>query len=87
MAIGLKYGHSNPEGLMQQKDVLIGKTVQFRDRFLKEFGTAECKNLIGYDVSTPEGLQGALDSGKLLGFCPGIVEKVIGITEEILAEE
>lgn len=87
MAIGLKYGHSNPEGLMQQKDVLIGKTVQFRDRFLKEFGTAECKNLIGYDVSTPEGLQGALDSGKLLGFCPGLVEKVIGITEEILAEE
>ncbi len=87
MAIGLKYGHSNPEGLMQQKDVLIGKTVQFRDRFLKEFGTAECRNLIGYDVSTPEGLQGALDSGKLLGFCPGLVEKVIGITEEILAEE
>ncbi len=87
MAIGLKYGHSNPEGLMQQKDVLIGKTVQFRDRFLKEFGAAECKKLIGYDVSTPEGLQGALDSGKLLSYCPGLVEKVIGLTEEILSEE
>lgn len=87
MAVGLKYGHSDPEGLMQQKEALIARTVQFREKFLKEFGTAECKQLIGYDVSTPEGLKGALDSGKLLGCCPGLVEKVIEMTEELLAEE
>lgn len=87
MAIGLKYGHSNPEGLLGQKDVLIAETIRFKERFTEEFGTSECKGLIGYDVSTPEGLKEALDSGKLIEYCPGLVEKVIQITEEMLAEE
>lgn len=87
MAIGLKYGHSDPEGLMQQKDILLAKTAQFKEKFLKEFETAECKCLIGYDVSTPEGLKGALESGKLLEYCPGLVDKVIQMTEEVLNGE
>lgn len=87
MAIGLKYGHSNPEGLMQQKDILLAKTAQFKEKFLKEFETVDCKCLIGYDVSTPEGLQGALESGKLLEYCPGLVDKVIQMTEEVLNGE
>ena len=65
MAIGMKYGHTKEEGLMDQKNVMIGK----------------------YDVSTPEGLQGALDSGKMTEFCPCLAEKVIQITEEILNED
>lgn len=84
MAIGLKYGHSNPEGLMDQKNIMIAKNVEFKQKFTEEFGTVYCKELIGYDVSTPEGLQGALDSGKMIGYCPQLVEKVIKITEEIL---
>ncbi len=84
MAIGLKYGHSNPEGLMDQKNIMIAKNVEFKQKFTEEFGTVYCKELIGYDVSTPEGLQGALDSGKMIGYCPQLVEKVIKIAEEIL---
>ncbi len=87
MAIGLKYGHSNPEGLMQQKDILLAKTAQFKEKFLKEFESVDCKCLIGYDVSTPEGLKGALESGKLLEYCPGLVDKVIQMTEEVLSKE
>lgn len=86
MAIGLKYGHSNPDGLMQQKEVMMAKTAQFKEKFLAEFGTVECKALIGYDVSTPEGLKGALDSGKLLEYCPGLVDKVIGMAREVLED-
>lgn len=84
MAIGLKYGHSNPENLLQQKEILTAKNVEFMEKFRKEFGDVECKTLIGYDVSTPEGLQEALDSGKLVDYCPGLVDKVIKILEEIL---
>lgn len=86
MAIGLKYGHSNPEGLMDQKNIMIAKNAEFKQKFTEEFGTVYCKELIGYDVSTPEGLQGALDSGKMIGYCPQLVEKVIKITEEILED-
>lgn len=87
MAIGLKYGHSNPEGLLAQKDIMTAKNVELRTKFIEEFGTVECKKLIGFDVSTPEGFQAALDSGKLMEFCPCLVEKVIKITEEIMEEE
>ena len=86
MAIGLKYGHSSLEGLMQQKEIMMSKTAQLKEKFLEEFESLECKCLIGYDVSTPEGLNGALESGKLLEYCPGLVDKVIQMTEEVLNE-
>ena len=86
MAVGLKYGHSSLDGLMQQKEVMMAKTAQLKEKFLKEFESLECKCLIGYDVSTPEGLKGALESGKLLEYCPGLVDKVIQMTEEVLNE-
>lgn len=86
MALGLKYGHSNSDGLLSQKDVMIAKNMQLKEKVTAEFGTVECKKLIGYDVSTPEGLKGALDSGKMLEFCPCLVEKVIKIVEEIMED-
>jgi C_GCAxxG_C_C family probable redox protein len=87
MAIGLKYGHSNPEGLMAQKEIMTAKNMELKGRFTNEFGTVDCKELIGFDVSTPDGLQGALDSGKLVDYCPVLAGKVIKITEEILKDE
>ena len=87
MAIGLKYGHSDPDGLLQQKDIMMAKTAQFKEKFVEKFGTVECKEQIGYDVSTPEGLKGALDSGKLLEYCPGLVDQVIGMAQEVLDGE
>lgn len=87
MAIGLKYGHSDPDGLLQQKDIMMAKTAQFKEKFVEKFGTVECKELIGYDVSTPGGLKDALDSGKLLEYCPGLVDQVIGMAQEVLDGE
>ena len=87
LAIGMKYGHTKEEGLMDQKNVMIGKYMEFKNRFEQEYGSVNCKEIIGYDVSTPEGLQGALDSGKMTEFCPCLAEKVIQITEEILNED
>ena len=84
MAIGLKYGHSKPEKLLEQKETMMVKYAEFKEKFTEEFGTVECKKLIGYDVSTPEGLQAAIDSGKLTEYCPCLSEKVIKIAEEIM---
>jgi C_GCAxxG_C_C family probable redox protein len=87
IAIGLKYGHSNPEGLLEQKNIMTAKNMKFHEKFLQEFGTVICKDLIGYDVSTEEGLKGALDSGKLVEYCPCLAYKVMEIVEEILQDE
>lgn len=86
MAIGLKYGHSNPEGLMNQKEIMMGKYGEFKGMFLEEFESVDCRDLIGYDVSTPEGLQAALDSGKLVEYCPCLAQKVIEIAEKIMED-
>lgn len=85
MVLGLAYGHAEDENLLEQKNLMIQKTAEFRERFLQVLPSDECKELIGYDVSKPEELQAALDSGKLLDYCPSVVEKVIQIVEEMLA--
>ncbi|MCI8560045.1 MAG: C_GCAxxG_C_C family protein [Dorea sp.] len=87
MALGLKYGHTNPDGLMKQKEIMLAKMGQLNEKFTEEFSTVECKELIGYDLSVPEELKNALDSGKLLSYCPGLLDKVIQITEQILDGE
>ena len=52
--------------------------------FLEKFATNSCKELLGYDVSLPEQLEEALSSGRMLDFCPKVVESVIEMLEEIL---
>lgn len=84
MAIGLKYGHSDPADLMEQKEVMMEKSAQFRERFLKKHQTVICRPMLGYDVAKPEELKEALNSGRMLSFCPGAVKDAIEILEEIL---
>lgn len=84
MAIGLKYGHSDIDNLMEQKEIMMEKSAQFREKFIEEYGTVICRPMLGYDVSRPEELEEALNSGRMLDFCPKVVEKAIKILEEIL---
>ena len=84
MAIGLKYGHSDPAVLMEQKEIMMEKSARFRERFLGKHQTVICRPMLGYDVSKPEELKAALDSGRMLDFCPKAVKDAIEILEEIL---
>lgn len=84
MAIGLKYGHSQKENLLGQKDIMMEKSKQFREKFLEKHGTVICRPLLGYDVSRPEELQAALDSGRMMDFCPKMAMSAIEILKEIL---
>ena len=84
MAIGLKYGHSNPENVMAQKEIMMEKSAQFRQRFKEKYDTLICRPLLGYDVSRPEELQAAMDSGRMLDFCPKLAYEAIQILKGIL---
>lgn len=84
MAVGLKYGHFNEETLLAEKDVMMAKCAEFKQKFFEKFDTCNCKELLGYDVSIPEEFQEAITSGRMLGFCPTVVKAVIEVLNEVL---
>lgn len=67
MALGLLHGDAGRE-----------KTYHLAQEFLQTFrerhGSIQCHDLIGYDLSTPEGLQGARGAGASIRVCPLLVK-------------
>lgn len=86
MVLGLKYGKSKVE---DEKSKLKSDEVcdRFLDEFKKENGSYICNDLLKCDISTPEGIQYAMDNNLFTEFCPDMVESAVKITEKILKEE
>ena len=84
MVLGLKYGHSKEENLLEQKEIMAEKSGEFREKFMKKYVTVNCRALLGYDVSKPEELEEALSSGRMLGFCPKLAKEAIDILNEMI---
>jgi len=85
MVLGLKYSYIDPADA-QAKEQAYGLAQEFLRRFQARHGTAMCKRLTGYDVSTPEGLQQAREQNVFHGVCPAFVCSAVEIAEEMLAE-
>lgn len=86
MIIGMKFGHDK-EGDNEQKAVMREKSDAFKKLFVEKYGSTMCRDLLEYDLSKPEELQKALESGKLLDFCPKLTEDVILLLKQVLAEQ
>ena len=84
MVIGLKYGHYDPDQLLAQKDIMMAKSGEFKKKYFEKRTTCNFKELLGYDVSKPEEFQEALESGRMMSFCPELVKEVIGILDEMI---
>jgi len=84
MAIGLKYGAT--EG--QDRETKL-KTYALVREFAAEFkarrGAITCRELLGYDISTPEGKKAVEEQGLAGKICPGLVQDAAEIVAEILA--
>ncbi len=80
MVIGMKHGHStsNPDEKANTK-LLIQK---FNKKFEKEHSSLICKNLIGFDISTPDGLEGARQKNVFKTQCPEFIKTACNILEE-----
>ncbi|MCX6583088.1 MAG: C-GCAxxG-C-C family protein [Candidatus Aminicenantes bacterium] len=84
MAIGLKYGRTRPDDdeAKQKTRTLVKEFVkQFKDRN----GSIECKQLLGVDISIPEGLALANKKGVFDSKCPKLIEDAVDILDGILA--
>ena len=60
---------------------------EMMERFSKKCGSYICNDLLKCDISTPEGVQYALDNKLFVEFCPLMVENAVEILEEIIKEQ
>jgi C_GCAxxG_C_C family probable redox protein len=86
MLIGLKYGKYLPEdNTAKEKSFLLLK--EFTDKFNTIHGSISCRDLLKYDLSTPEGLTYIKDNGLWDSLCPIFIRDAAQIIEELLELE
>ncbi|MCX6345769.1 MAG: C-GCAxxG-C-C family protein [Armatimonadetes bacterium] len=73
MALGLKYGRERGDD-NDSKALTYGKVRELCAAFDKQFGACGCFDLIGIDLTTPEGLEQAKEAGLHENICPKYVK-------------
>jgi len=83
MAIGLKFGAAVPGDSPAKLRTfeLIG---EFARQFEARHGSLVCKELLGFDMSTPEGEEAANKRGSF-DICPQLVQNAVEILEGIVS--
>ena len=82
MALGLQRGNSSPQG----RDETYRISEEFVKAFEERHGTILCRELVGYDISTPEGLLAARDGKVFTSVCPALVNGAAEMLAEMLKE-
>ena len=76
MALGLKYGGDKAKS----NEVCV----RFLEEFERQNGSYICRDLLGCDIGTPEGVKEAVDKNLFKEICPKMVESSARIVDEIL---
>jgi C_GCAxxG_C_C family probable redox protein len=84
MVLGLKYGQASPDH--ESRAAIYARVRDFAERFKKRNGSLMCRDLLGCDISLPEGLQQAYEQGLFATTCPKFVRDACEILDEMLAE-
>jgi C_GCAxxG_C_C family probable redox protein len=85
MVLGLKYGNTTAED-KKAKAKTYTKVEQYTNRFKVRNDSVTCRELLGCDLTTPEGMKEAKDKGLFSTICPKIVQDAVEILEEIMNE-
>ena len=80
MAFGLQRGNADPK----DKDETYRKSQELVRAFQKQHGSILCRELLGYDLSTPEGLQAAQEGKVFATVCPALVSGAAEALAEML---
>jgi C_GCAxxG_C_C family probable redox protein len=85
MVIGLKHGKTKGSDDLSQ-----ARTDELAQRFVELFiarnATISCRELLGCDISTPEGLRAAKKEKHFKKRCPKFVQDAAEILEELLQD-
>jgi len=82
MVLGLQRGNSTP----QDKEETYRIAQEFVQALQDRHGALLCRELVGYDISTPEGLQAARDGNVFTSVCPALVNSAAEMLAEMLKE-
>jgi len=85
MVLGLKYGNTTAED-KKAKAKTYTKVEEYTNRFKARNDSVTCRELLGCDLSTPEGMKEAKDKGLFSSICPKIVQDAVEILEEMMNE-
>ncbi|NOR14823.1 MAG: hypothetical protein GQ544_03880 [Candidatus Aminicenantes bacterium] len=83
LVIGLKYGRTRPDD-SAAKEKTYELVHEFIRRFQATHGSIVCKELLGHDLSTPEGHDRAAEAGLFDSLCPNLVKSAATLLEELL---
>jgi C_GCAxxG_C_C family probable redox protein len=83
MVIGLKHGRSRLNDL-KSKELTYELVREFARRFKARNGTIVCRELLGCDLGTAEGMKAAHDKNLISTRCPKFVKDAAEILEEML---
>ena len=82
MVLGLEFGSERPES----KEDVYHVVREFMDEFQHQHGSIRCSDLLGHDISTPEGLQAARSNNVFSTVCPLLVDETAKALETYLAD-
>ncbi len=83
MVLGLKAGATEPQD-KPAKEEAYALAEEFHRRFETRHGTILCRELLGCDLHSPEGLALARSEGRFKSRCPNFVRDAVEILEEML---
>jgi len=83
MVIGLKHGHVAAED-KATKEMTYALVRQFVDEFRARNRALVCRDLLGCDIGTPEGMQLFREKGLNTLVCSGLVRGAVEILERLV---
>jgi C_GCAxxG_C_C family probable redox protein len=85
MALGLCFPY-NDSGDNAAKDRIAALTREFHSRFKEENGSMICRELLGYDMETPEGMTAVKEKDLTHTLCPGFMDCAEKIVRAIIVK-
>jgi C_GCAxxG_C_C family probable redox protein len=82
MVLGLRHGSESCETAAGRAGV-YARVGEFTKRFRRQNGSLVCRELLGCDISTPEGMKQAQERNLFRTTCVKIVESAAAILEEM----
>jgi C_GCAxxG_C_C family probable redox protein len=84
MALGMKYGYSEPD-MPEQKNNMLAKKAEFEKKFAAEYGSVVCKDILGgLDLSKPDDMSQIMEKNLLFTLCPKVACTACRILDEML---
>jgi C_GCAxxG_C_C family probable redox protein len=80
MALGLEHGMTRMDQA-DRKESTYAAVQTFAHSFRERFGTLDCRELLGVDIGTQEGMKAAKERKLFTGKCPTYVEAAVEIVQ------